>query len=656
MVLFAAFAFVLISVVSHHGHSISLPTILRYPIGDYSGSLEAGDDVESAQESIDEVYDNGRHPIDDLTANAKPVFEQLLKQKTVGVEAAAAAYRQRRGRHPPPSFDKWVRFAEGRDALMVESFFDRMHQDLEPFWSIPPDVIRGQTVSWPNVITIRNGQVRRMKLSEGFPHWLSRWQDIIESIPNWDLPDVDLAFNPDDEPHVFVPWESVAEHLRVAKATRHTKLPDAMNPIIDKFSRYEPIPDGSRVSLGFEDDLAKEDSDPWDMARAACPPTSPARKLSKDMDPSLRPEFPPLGRQTYTKHGYIRNFTESKSPCSNPALRNIHGYFVYPKETTFLAPNRDDLWGTRLITQNLFPLLTGCKIEGVNNEILVPGAMNWVLKDDLHKDFEFKEAQLQTWDEKTDTVAWRGVASGGFATAENFRRFHRYRLVSMLNASQVQMETARPANSEVGADRPADFPLPDPSVYRLSTTLSGLAGWIQSIASAVFTLVPLGCWPPGAPASACTFANSLYKVGPIVPMLEIFKSRYLPDVDGGSYSGRFRSYLTSNSLPLKATIWAEWHDSRLVPWQHFVPMDNSMGDMWGILDYFIGQGMSDELSRKRSEVGRSIAHQGREWAERVLRREDMEVWMYRLILELARLGDEQRHRMGYVKDLLGPNA
>lgn len=174
-------------------------------------------------------------------------------------------------------------------------------------------------------------------------------------------------------------------------------------------------------------------------------------------------------------------------------------------------------------------------------------------------------------------------------------------------------------------------------------------------------------------------------------MSEILRYKYLPDADGFSYSGRWRAFLRSASLPLKATIFAEWHDSRLVPWRHFVPMDNTFIDWWGIMEYFAGydpavkqdgvdaarkldnsetaepspgaptdrQTQSDEQKPRSESLRREphdeeaekIAISGAHWAERVLRKEDMLVYMYRLFLEYARICDDRREQMAWVGDL-----
>lgn len=76
-------------------------------------------------------------------------------------------------------------------------------------------------------------------------------------------------------------------------------------------------------------------------------------------------------------------------------------------------------------------------------------------------------------------------------------------------------------------------------------------------------------------------------------------------------------------------------------------MDNTFVDVWGLLEYFLGYG---DKRAGHDDAAARIAGNGSGWARRVLRYEDMLVWMYRLILELARLSDDRRLEMGFIGD------
>jgi hypothetical protein len=88
----------------------------------------------------------------------------------------------------------------------------------------------------------------------------------------------------------------------------------------------------------------------------------------------------------------------------------------------------------------------------------------------------------------------------------------------------------------------------------------------------------------------------------------------------------------SGSAVIKSTIFQEWFSVRLVPWKHFIPLDSRFGDLWTILDYF--SPADNETSSVHDEQARMIGQSAATWARKVIRREDMKLYVYRLILEL----------------------
>jgi hypothetical protein len=245
---------------------------------------------------------------------------------------------------------------------------------------------------------------------------------------------------------------------------------------------------------------------------------------------------------------------------------------------------------------------------------------------------------------KRNEVLWRGSASGGRNRAENWTRFHRHRLLSMLNGTHVQMTLKMQGEINNGVlnksrDVPLNFPFPNQQLYPLQSYALGLLpDWIRSLSNAAFTW--LVCFP-GTKHFGCSYNGHLYRQAPKMPFHRMFLTKYLPDVDGNSFSGRFRAFLQSNSVPIKATIYSEGHDDRLMPWTHFIPMDNTFMDLWAILEYLFSH----------DEQAKSIGSMGRHAAETVLRKEDMLAYTYRLILEYARVSDRGREDMGWAEDL-----
>jgi hypothetical protein len=98
------------------------------------------------------------------------------------------------------------------------------------------------------------------------------------------------------------------------------------------------------------------------------------------------------------------------------------------------------------------------------------------------------------------------------------------------------------------------------------------------------------------------------------------------DVDGHGLSGRFYPMLKSRSLVFKCAMFREWHDEWLRPWVHYVPMGLDGRDWFETVRFFA-------LEESGQLEGERIASESRDWSRKVLRREDMEAWVFRLLLE-----------------------
>jgi Glycosyl transferase family 90 len=139
----------------------------------------------------------------------------------------------------------------------------------------------------------------------------------------------------------------------------------------------------------------------------------------------------------------------------------------------------------------------------------------------------------------------------------------------------------------------------------------------------------------------CDEEARAFNLKPNVQFEEFFKYKYLPDIDGAAFSGRWIAFLKSRGLPFKLAIFREWFDSRFVAWRHFVPLDVRLRDrdFRTVVDWF--------MAEKNSYWGKRIADAGREWALQTLRDQDAEVYFFRLLLEYARVMNDERDRMGF---------
>ncbi len=163
----------------------------------------------------------GAHPIDLLIKAGEEEFDTLLSKQTNDVNAAAAEYRKRRGRHPPPGFEAWFDFAKEKGAIMVEDFWDQIYHDLAPFWGLPAEQIRRDAKDFEMTINVRNGKATAG--SDWF--WTKIWLNLIQTIESH-LPDMDLALNAMDEPRLVVPWEDINGYMEAERASRRIPSPE----------------------------------------------------------------------------------------------------------------------------------------------------------------------------------------------------------------------------------------------------------------------------------------------------------------------------------------------------------------------------------------------------------------------------------------------
>lgn len=114
-----------------------------------------------------------------------------------------------------------------------------------------------------------------------------------------------------------------------------------------------------------------------------------------------------------------------------------------------------------------------------------------------------------------------------------------------------------------------------------------------------------------------------------------FKTRLTMYLDGNGISDRLYKLLAYKSYPLKQTLLRVWHGDRLVPWVHYVPVSIGVDELPELVSYLT-------LSEVGMERAKKITEAGREWFGKSLKEVDMDIYLYRLLLELVRLQDPQR--------------
>ncbi|KAJ3508801.1 hypothetical protein NM208_g15765 [Fusarium decemcellulare] len=420
-----------------------------------------------------------------------------------------------------------------------------------------------------------------------------------------------MPINYMDEPRLLVPFEDLS---KLVEQERNTRRIPPLQEVRTEFKSLTKLDD--EKPQPYDPTWYNSSYNYWELARVTCDPNTPSRNVQQVSDLKGPVEYPTDWRPDYAYKGYIKNWTAAQDPCLQPHLRQMHGSFVQPLSLS--------------TSKELIPMFGGSKLP-MNNEILIPGAM--YLTD--NEFYSGGEKMGPAWHAKKTGIVWRGDASGGRAKANLWHRFHRHRLMQMLNGTYVD-------SVEHGGVKPKTFQLPTPDPYNTTHRATNSVGaWLKKFADCGFAR--LLCEP-----GRCGHVDPYFRELKFMPMKEQYRYKFLPDTDGNSFSARFRGFLRSSSMPLKATVYAEWHDDRLTPWYHFVPFDNTYQDLYAILEFFTDQDAGGD------NAARFIAEKGRDWSGQVLRREDMRLYTWRLLLEWARVCDEDRERIGFIRDLVEP--
>ncbi|KAK5098305.1 hypothetical protein LTS08_006438 [Lithohypha guttulata] len=617
-----------------------IPEVLDRP---YSEEKSATHDSSQPPASQPTAIVQDAHPIVAFMNEVDTKWRDYESSRSETFGQTVERYRSKYGRHPPPGFKEWYIYARKRNVWNIDDF-DHVMDDLRPFWAIEPRVMRTHAAHmWENRddgvsgIHIRNKTVAEIRN----PAWRSETMaEVIRLFVEF-LPDMDIMVNLLDQPRLLVPWEDLQELLSNEHNSR------IMPPEVEyNFTSGQDRLTNLGLEPGTIDESEERYSAEWfgypgrqymDIASKACPPESPARANMTIEDANALYKEP--------SSGLVTNFNLSSDLCTvGPAIHNLHGMLY--SASSILASHK------------LVPIFSECKVS-MNNDIMFPANMYW-----RHDDrYDYKPDDDVPWREKNDTLIWRGVTSGGVQIADNWQTMHRQRLVQLMNGTHMDLtkDTVTILAQDPPPQAPETFsPFSDlgmptalPATYHHTTIHP--ASFANNISDVGF-VEAWGCVPD------CSFYDNIFSWKPQTTLTQQFKSKYLIDVDGHSFSGRWHAFLLSKSLGLKATIFREWHDSRLFAWRHFVPVDNRYDDLYSLLTYFAGYGspITPDMSPAEAqenvfipshqEEAKKIARQGREWANKVLRRDDIEVYMFRLLLEYGRLIDDNRDRIGYSGD------
>ena len=576
----------------------------------------------------------GSHPIDSLMEIAEQHYSVWTQQAVASgnIQSATEEYHRRYDRSPPPRFDTWYDYAVNRHSAVIDDF-DTVNEDLAPFWALKPSELRmltAQAVSDPSnevvLVRVRGGTTSFGKV---IPTHKWMFEGLVKMMRGFEayLPDMDLALNINDEPRVAVPYnkfQRLTSKIKDGSGTANTQEKVSSNRERINWSSNRAI---ALDALSMPNGTAKQSPpqglfDNWSFQKnfrrfgsVGCPPSSYVHQL-RTWDPTI------LCTSCAAPHSegiFLGNWTLASSPCHQPDLSDLHGFYLSPSA---YKPTRE-----------LLPIFSQSKAAGYM-DILYPSPWNYIGKVTYNPSVNHTDPPFS---EKQNILFWRGGTTEGFSDMGTWMGMARQRFVHMISNSAMSMPILLPTSK--GESTYVYGHLPSNQVHQhpllQSSAFTASVGFASNITR---------CYGRDCDLQAVGFGFHNQS-----DFQDHWQYKYLMDLDGAGFSGRFLPFLQSHSMPFKAALFREWYDSRLKAWKHFVPIDLRLHGLWSTVAYFAGNmGKPREpLAVGPKDRGEYIAESGREWAAKALRKEDMEIYLFRLLLEWGRLTDDRRDELGF---------
>ena len=573
----------------------------------------ASDSRGGAAEASGTQY-TGQHPVEVLFAQGKTHAQALETRQSKTLAAAVTEYKRRYRRNPPPGFDAWFQMAQDSGLLLVDEF-DTVMQSIEPFWGEDPQVLRmriqsamatspasapdhliefnilDHSISWANP-----------NPSDKFPSQIATWfgTDALAILPN-----LTIAINPLDEPRVVIRHD-------VLENAMQKRFP-ARKPFrsLSTFSESRAAPADPSVSF-----LNIREQQNWSTLTLSCPCDSAAVASASESDAFFT--FP-------TELEFVHNVTAAMDVCSHPSFRNMHGLFIAPE--------------TMRLTHSLVPIFSQAKASSFN-DILYPSPFYGL---EMDRQAPKPTADVE-WDQKLSQLYWAGSSTGGHATSETWQIMQRQRWVLhadreyMAEKDVILLQESVPAGHWIPYKSSFTSPFPPETISEDGLPPNSTnAAPIADLFSLTISLIPQ------CTGEACEAERKAFHLSGVVPLPgpdDSLKSKYVLDIDGNSFSGRYYRLLSSKSAVLKQTILKEWHDDWLVPWYHYIPVSLEGKEVYELMRFLV----RDERGDK---IGREIGEKGRRWVERVLRKRDLELVMLRILMEYGRIMSDDRDAMNF---------
>lgn len=572
-----------------------------------------------------------RHPVDEFVFRARIETDRWLRHASVSdtLRVAVDEYRERNnGRDPPPNFDKWFDFAKAKKTPIIDHF-QQIRDDTAPFWNLKPGVIREMSTKiLTQELEVAFVRIVGQKVTHNYQahdenrEILDRLVEMIQGFVEH-LGDMELPINLSDEPRALPSWAnlhqaqkpSLSAGLHLLDKRREQAEPERAPEPESGSEPADPHQGDAEKGVLADDAIAEPNILPalafQEMEAQTCPAGSAGRATSHW---NVR-DFCFSCTARHTVGPYVKHFERSLSRCHQPDISRLHSFHMSRKIYTPF--------------QEVVPVFSRHKADGFS-DVLIP----WP------KALDEKPASRIDFQARINKLHWRGELGDAQMSDDLFHGHQKHRLLHLVNNATASEEVTIMIPTSAEKKKPALF------YQRVSAAeANGLLPFDVGASS----WGP--CDTPACAAARVEFGQSSVEGEAGDPL----RHRYvlLLDSDTGPDPGFMRA-LRSPSVPFVSSIFRAWYTERLFAWVHFVPIDVRFQGLHSTLAYFTGlkgdegrlPGQTVDLEGRQSDA-KWIGREGGEWAARALRKEDMEVYLFRLLLEWGRIVSDDRDSLAF---------
>ncbi|EDN08294.1 predicted protein [Histoplasma mississippiense (nom. inval.)] len=247
------------------------------------------------------------------------------------LQDAVAEYQRRYKHPPPPGFDLWYKYATERSSVVIDDY-DQIYEDLLPFRALSPRTLRELTYALAAdhsndvaTVSIRGGTTQIQEDILPTHRWMIEGVAKMIGAVSQHLPDMDIAFNLNDECRVAVPWGDITALHNSAKSHIHRSTGNFTGSWSENRASTWGPSEPAKVTHGLFTDTSFQQV--YDLVgRSVCPPSSKAgtsfvwdrRKICLDCT------------SPHSLEQFLSNWTLASDICHQPDLASLSGFYLSP--------------------------------------------------------------------------------------------------------------------------------------------------------------------------------------------------------------------------------------------------------------------------------------------------------------------------------------